>query len=113
MSEKDKPNLLSLLDSSEKILKFTNHIANPDDFINDKIVFDAVLMNFIVIGETIGKLSNDLKNEYDYIGWIKINNFRNVIAHDYFGIDAEEVWQIIKDDIPVFISNLKKILKDF
>jgi len=113
MSENDKPNLLAVLDSCEKILDYTKNINNVDDFAGNAVVFDAVMMNFIVIGETVSKLSINLKEEYDYVEWIKITNFRNIVAHDYFGIDAEEVWQIIKEDIPVFISNLNRILKDF
>ncbi len=113
MFENDKPNLLALLDSCEKILDYTKNTNNVDDFAGNAVVFDAVMMNFIVIGETVSKLSKDLKEEYDFVEWIRITDFRNIVAHDYFGIDAEEVWQIINDDIPVFISNLNLILKDF
>ncbi len=67
-------------------------------------------MNFIVIAESIDRLSNGIKNKYNNIEWVKIKDFRNVIAHDYFGIDAEEVWQIINDDLPGFTEEIKKIL---
>lgn len=111
MSDNDKPNLLALLDSSEKIISYTKNINSVENFENNAMVFDAVLMNFIVIGETINKLSENLKSEYDFIEWVKITNFRNIVAHDYFGVDAEEVWQIINNDIPQFIANLKIVLE--
>ncbi len=44
------------------------------------------------------------------INWIKIKGFRNIVAHDYFGIDAEEVWQIIKFKIPDLREGIMKIL---
>jgi len=56
MSENDKPKLQSLLDSAEKIISYTNNIKNEDDFINNTMAFDAVLMNFIVIGENKNNL---------------------------------------------------------
>ena len=53
-----------------------------------------------VIGEMVDKISDEFKKSHSNIEWIKIKGFRNIVAHDYFGIDAEEVWQIIKNKIP-------------
>jgi uncharacterized protein with HEPN domain len=47
---------------------------------------------FFVIGEMVDKLSEEIKRKHPEIEWIKIKGFRNIVAHDYFGIDAEEVW---------------------
>lgn len=43
--------------------------------------------------------------------WAKIKTFRNIIAHNYFGVDAEEVWQIIQLQLPEFKKQVSKILK--
>jgi len=56
-------------------------------------------MNFIIIGEMVTKVSEEFKNTYIKIDWKRIKDFRNFVAHDYFGIDAEEVWQIITNDL--------------
>jgi uncharacterized protein with HEPN domain len=69
------------------------------------------MMNFVVIGEMVDKLSDDFKSKYDSIEWIKIKGFRNIVAHDYFGIDAEEVWQIIKNKIPYLKTEISTRLK--
>jgi uncharacterized protein with HEPN domain len=68
------------------------------------------MMNFVVIGEMVDKLSDDFKESNSKIEWIKIKGFRNLVAHDYFGIDAEEVWQIIKNKIPQLRSDITKLL---
>ena len=68
------------------------------------------MMNFVVIGEMVDKLSDDVKENNPNIEWIKIKGFRNLVAHDYFGIDAEEVWQIIKSKIPKLRSDITKLL---
>jgi len=70
------------------------------------------MMNFIVIGEMVDKLSEDLLNEtFDKIDWLKVKEFRNTIAHNYFGIDAEEVWQIINSSLPKLKQDLESIIK--
>ena len=57
MSEKDKGNLLAILDSSKKIQHFTDDIWDADAFYADEKTFDAVLMNFIIIGESVARLT--------------------------------------------------------
>ncbi len=59
------------------------------------MTFDAVLLNFVIIGESVRRLSEQINEENPEIPWIQIKDFRNFVVHDYFGVDAEEVWQII------------------
>lgn len=67
-------------------------------------------MNFVVIGEMVNKLSERFRKDYSSINWSKVKDFRNIIAHNYFGIDAEEVWQIIKNDLPKLKDDINRIL---
>lgn len=110
MLEKDRANLLSILDSCNKIFRFTEDLFDADAFFEDQESFDAAMMNFILIGEAVSKLSDSLKTSYSDVPWQKIKGFRNIAAHEYFGIDAEEVWQIIKNHIPTLESNIELIL---
>jgi uncharacterized protein with HEPN domain len=64
------------------------------------------MMNFVVIGEMVNKLSDDFKIVHPELEWNKIKGFRNIVAHDYFGIDAEEVWQIVSNKIPDLKINI-------
>ncbi len=57
-------------------------------------------MNFVIIGESVLRLDSDFIENNAQIEWYKIREFRNLIAHDYFGIDVEEVWDIIQSKIP-------------
>jgi uncharacterized protein with HEPN domain len=63
-----------------------------------------------MIGEMVDKLSDEFKKNHSKIEWVKIKGFRNIVAHDYFGIDAEEVWQIIKSKIPKLKADLQILL---
>jgi uncharacterized protein with HEPN domain len=111
-SHKDFSCLLNMLDCIKKIQDYSGKFDNVDKFYDDTISFDASMMNFIIIGEMADKLSDNLIRETSQqIDWIKVKGFRNIIAHNYFGIDAEEVWQIIKSSLPGLKSNLEILIK--
>lgn len=91
-SHKDYACLLNILDSIDKIRQYSSSFSNADELYEDTKSFDAVLMNFVVIGEMSVKLSKSFKLSTKFqIDWLKISDLRNIIAHDYFGIDAEEI----------------------
>jgi len=110
MLTKDQHCLESILEAIDRIIEYTSSINTADDLNNDYRNFDATMMNFVVIGEMIDKISDEFKRKHSEIEWIKIKGFRNIVAHDYFGIDAEEVWQIIKTKIPTLKSDIKSLL---
>ncbi len=109
MFEKDKLNILSMLEASDKIFEYTKCYSNGDEFYNSQRDFDAAMMNFIVLGEMVTRLSEPFTEKFNSIDWYKIRGFRNIVAHNYFGIDAEEVWEIIKLHLPKLRSNLTEI----
>lgn len=110
MFEKDKANLFAIQDSCNKIIDYTQGVFSAEEFYQDQKLFDAVLMNFIVIGESVSKISSDLKNQYNNVEWGKIKSFRNIVAHNYFGVDADEVWQIIDSDIYTLQKSIEEII---
>lgn len=98
-----KGNLLALLtikEAMEKIERYNSDISNWEDLKDDIETFDACLMNFVIIGESVLRLDMNFIEFHPQIEWHKIRGFRNLIAHDYFGIDVEEVWDIIQNKIP-------------
>jgi uncharacterized protein with HEPN domain len=58
----------------------------------------------------VAKLTDNFKNQYTEIDWHKIKGLRNIATHDYFGIDAEEVWQIIQNNLPALKKFIEKHL---
>ena len=112
MSSKDKANLLAILDAIHKIERYTKVIRTPEEFHQKDLVFDATLMNFVVIGEMVDRLSDEVKSRAQKVDWQKVKDFRNLVAHDYLGIDAEEVWQIIQEDLPVLKHSIQGLLSD-
>ena len=109
MHDKDKPIILHMIEAIEKIMRFTSDLENAEAFEHDIESFDATVMNFIVLGEAVGKLSESFKELHPETDWRKIYAFRNVLAHDYFGIYPLEVWEIIQKNLPKLLADLKAI----
>jgi uncharacterized protein with HEPN domain len=111
LSEKDRANLNAILDSSTKILAFTKGKKSANQFYEDEMVYDATLMNFILIGEAVGKLSSTVKSRHSEIPWGQIRGFRNIITHDYVGVNADSAWEVVKQHLPQPKRNLNTLLK--
>jgi len=73
---------------------------------NDEKAVDAVIRNLEVIGEASSHLPDEVKEQYEDVPWDMMRGIRNILVHEYFGIDLEIVWKTVKEDLPV----LKKLL---
>lgn len=102
--------LEDILAAAAKIEKFTEGLSF-EEFRNYEMAVDAVLRNLEVIGEAVKNIPDDLKNRHQEVEWKEAVGFRNVLAHDYFGIDLESVWDTLKKNIPVFKEHIIKVLK--
>jgi len=112
VDRKDFYCLQNMLDSIDKINEYISAFSSADDFYEATQAFDATLMNFIVIGEMVDKISDKLKDATsNQLDWFKIKGFRNILAHNYFGVDAEEVWQIIHNSLPQLRTTINDLLK--
>ena len=86
---------------------------NITAFCENEMLHDAVLLQFIIIGEAIIYVEKDILAKYDY-PWYKVRSFRNMIAHEYFNIKLSAVWEITQKDIPQLKIVIKNILnKEF
>jgi uncharacterized protein with HEPN domain len=111
MLDRDGAILQMMLETIEKIFLYTSDLKDNIAFEKDIESFDATIMNFIVLGEAVGKLSEEFKERESHIDWRKIYAFRNVLAHDYFGIYPAEVWEIIKKHLPKLKNDLQAFLR--
>jgi uncharacterized protein with HEPN domain len=110
MYSKDDLLCFNIIESVNKIIEISNRFATLEDFKKDFVPYDAVMMNFIIIGEMVVKLSEDFKDKNSQIDWYKIQGFRNIVVHDYFGIDDKVVWQLIHTKLPELKEFLIKYL---
>ena len=111
MSERDfRLYCMDILDSGAAILEFISGLAF-DQFSNDRKTYSAVIREFEIIGEAVGKLPEELKGRRPEVEWQDIKEFRNLLSHEYFGVDLEIVWKIIEDDLPVLMDAIREIVR--
>ena len=72
---------------------------------------DAVVRNLEVIGEATKRLSAELRDKHPSLPWRQIAGLRDVLIHDYGNVDIEEVWAIVKKDLPDLKQQVDEILK--
>ncbi|MBB4091107.1 HepT-like ribonuclease domain-containing protein [Salinibacter ruber] len=76
------------------------------------ILQDAVMRNFEVIGEAVKQLSPDLRDRYSSVEWRRVAGFRDVLIHNYMGVDLDEVWNVIERDLPRLKRTVTAMLDD-
>jgi uncharacterized protein with HEPN domain len=81
-------------------------------FVNDDLHFDAVLRNLEIIGEAVKNVSEATRQKYPQIKWRKIAGFRDIVAHGYFGVNEETVWDIVENEIPFLLTTVKTMLNE-
>lgn len=109
MSKRDDWLLLAdIVENAANILEFSFE-KNYDQFVADKMRVLATIRCFEVIGEASNLISEELKKQYPLIEWRMMSDFRNILIHNYFGIDYEVLWQAIQEDLPYNYEMLKNI----
>lgn len=96
--------------SCAKIVRYTHGLERAE-FFGDELRFDAVLHNFQVIGEAVKRLPEDLRQRHADVAWREIAGMRDFVAHAYFALDLEIVWDAIRRDIPSLLTRLGEILE--
>jgi uncharacterized protein with HEPN domain len=81
-------------------------------FLEDEKTFDAVVRNLEVIGEAVKKLPEDLRAQHAAVEWKKIAGLRDILIHEYFGLDAEIVWDIVQTKVPVLDREIRSMLAE-
>ncbi len=81
-------------------------------FISSQLIQDAVVRNLQILAESTQRISQQLKNDHPEVGWRNISGFRNVAVHNYLGIDANQIWEIVVQDLPELKEQTTTILRD-
>ncbi|MBI4646947.1 MAG: DUF86 domain-containing protein [Bacteroidia bacterium] len=109
MPKDDITYLEHILERSMKIIQFTQGMSESD-FLNDEKTQSAVIRELEVIGEASKKISDNYKNNHNEIPWKLMAGMRDVLIHDYEGVDVFTIWDTIQNDVPVLIDQIQKIL---
>ena len=84
-----------------------------DDFLKDIKTQFAVVRALEIIGEASKKIPSEIRDKYTKIPWREITGMRNILIHDYFGVDLEVVWKTTSIDIPPLKENIINITDSY
>ena len=107
----DKLYLIHIWESIQRIESYA--AEGKATFLSSTMVQDAIIRNFEIIGEATKHLSPELRQSHPEIQWRGLAGFRDVLIHNYMGVDLVEVWNIIENELPQIRSSLKAVLVEF
>lgn len=97
----------------DAIMQIKSYTANGrDSFFNERIIQDAVIRNLEIIGEAVKNLSPELRKGKPDVPWSRIAGMRDVLIHDYFGVDLKTVWDVVKNRLPDLLLYTEELLRE-
>jgi uncharacterized protein with HEPN domain len=103
----DQPYLAGIADSITAIETYV--IGGRDVFLAERLIQDAVVRNFEIIGEAAGRLSPALRDAAE-VPWGKVIAFRNRLIHGYWSVDPRLVWDVVEHEPPILKAAVKTLL---
>lgn len=108
---KDKIRLEHILQAIAKIEEYTNG-KTKQQLLDSSLHLHATAYNIQIIGEAIYKLTSEFKDSHPATPWRVIEKMRHILVHDYFAVDVEILWLVIKDDLPILKSQVEDYLRE-
>lgn len=98
--KKDTKILLEHILDSIKLIEEYVKDRNKSDFLKSTQLQDSVIRRVEIIGEAVKNLPNDVKETHTNIPWKNITGMRDILIHQYFGVDLSLTWKVIEEDLP-------------
>ena len=83
-----------------------------EEFFDSVQLQDAIIRRIEIVGEAVKNISGDLKDKHPEIPWKEIAGMRDILVHEYFGIDLELTWEVVKRDIPDLKKKMLRLKQD-
>ena len=109
MKKDVRPYLIDILESIEKINEYVK-ATTEEGFSENTQVQDAIVRRLEIMGEAVKNIPWEFKDKYPEIPWKKIAGMRDILIHEYFGVNLKRVWRIVEKDLPELKSQISKIL---
>jgi uncharacterized protein with HEPN domain len=101
-----------LRDILEAIAAIERYAARgPEAFRRDELVQVWILHHLLIIGEAAARLGRDFHDRHREVPWARIVAMRNILVHQYFGVDLDAVWSTVEGDLPAFKQAVERLLR--
>jgi len=97
-----------IIEALDRIFRYVQDL-NYDGWIKDQKTIDAVIRNLEIIGEAAANVPQEIQSLYVDIPWYQMKGIRNILIHEYFGVDNDVLWNTIKKDLPVLKEKLQAL----
>ncbi len=97
-----------ILQAIAKIRRYTEGMS-PAEFAADDKTIDAVVRNISVIGEAARSIGRETASRFAHIPWADMRDMRNVVVHEYFGVDTSILWETVEHDLPPLAEMLVEL----
>jgi uncharacterized protein with HEPN domain len=101
--------LEDILEAIRKVKAYTEDMSQKT-FAADTKTLDAVVRNLEIVGEAMKKVPDEVRSKNPAVDWRKIAGVRDILIHEYFGIDPEIIWDIVQNKLPILEKQVKQIL---
>ncbi|MCJ7723672.1 MAG: DUF86 domain-containing protein [Anaerolineales bacterium] len=100
--------LIRVRECIHKIEKYTT--GGRSAFLGSELIQDAVICNLQTMAEASQRVSETRQAAHPEVEWFKIAGFRNILAHDYLGVDMDKVWEVVEHDLPPLKTAVENML---
>lgn len=103
------------LEDINEALDLIREYTKDLDFISwakDRKTIDAVIRNLEIIGEAANHIPDSIQSKYMEIPWFQMKGMRNILIHEYFGVDSEVLWQTVSEDLPHLKIQIQTLLSE-
>lgn len=97
-----------VISSAEAIKEFIGEMSF-EEFKDDRKTYSATIREYIIIGEAVTQLMGILEDEKPEYPWRMVKDFRNMIVHEYFGIDTRIVWDLTVHELDALVDNIRQL----
>jgi len=106
----DRLYLIHIAECIDRIEQYT--AGGKDDYMKSTLIQDAVTRNLQILAESSQRVSDSPKALHTDVPWRDIAGFRNVLVHQYLGVDLDYVWRVVEDDLPALKQQIHAMLQE-